>query len=98
MTRLVVSAQALEDVERLCDFLEQQLPLEAVRTAELIAEGLEILKNHPAIGRPAGQGLRELVISRGLTGYLALYAWDRDADLVAILVVRHQREAGYDAG
>ena len=98
MTRLVVSDQALEDVDRLCDFLEQQLPLEAARTAELIADGLEILKNHPAMGRPAGQGLRELVISRGRTGYLALYAWDRDADVVSVLALRHQREAGYDAG
>ena len=98
MTRLVVSDQALDDVGRLCDFLEQQLPLEAARTTELIADGLEILKNHPAIGRPAGQGLRELVISRGRTGYLALYAWDRDADVISVLALRQQREAGYDAG
>ena len=98
MTRLVVSARALDDLERLCEFLEQRLPLEAARTAELVADGLEILKNHPAIGRPAGHGLRELVISRGRTGYLALYAWDRDADVVSVLALRHQHEAGYDAG
>jgi plasmid stabilization system protein ParE len=95
VTRLVVSDQALEDVERLCDFLEQHLPFEAARTSELIADGLEILKDHPAVGRPIGHGLRELVISRGRTGYLALYAWDQDADVVSILALRHQREAGY---
>lgn len=98
MTRLIVSAGAFEDLERLCDFLELQFPLEAARTAELIAGGLEILKQHPAVGRPVGQGLRELVISRGRTGYLALYAYDQDADVVSVLGLRHQREAGYDPG
>ena len=98
MTRLVVSAKALEDLARLYDFLEQSLPAEAARTAELIADGLEILKDHPAVGRPMGRGLRELVISRGRTGYLALYVHDRDADAVSVLGLRHQREAGYDPG
>lgn len=98
MTRLVVSVEALEDLGRLCDFLEQSLPAEAARTAELIADGLEILKDHPAVGRPVGHGLRELVISRGRTGYLALYVYDRDADVVSVLGLRHQREAGYDPG
>lgn len=98
MTRLVVSAKALEDLGRLCDFLEQAVALEAARTAELIADGLEILKDHPGVGRPVGHGLRELVISRGRTGYLALYAYDRDADVVSVLGLRHQREAGYDPG
>jgi plasmid stabilization system protein ParE len=50
---------------------------------------------HPAVGRPVGANLRELVISRGRTGYLALYAYDDLADTVAVLAVRHQRESGY---
>jgi plasmid stabilization system protein ParE len=98
VTRLVVSARGLEDLARLCGFLEQSLPLEAARTAELIADGLDILKDHPGVGRPVGHGLRELVISRGRTGYLALYAYDQDADVVSVLGLRHQREAGYDPG
>lgn len=91
MTRLVVSARALEDLGRLCDSLERALALDAALTAELIADGLEILKRHPAVGRSVGQGLRELVISRGRTGYLALYAYDRDADVVSVLALQHQR-------
>ena len=39
--------------------------------------------------------LRELVISRGRTGYLALYAYDEVADLVTVLAVLHQREQDY---
>lgn len=97
MTRLIVSAGAADDLERLCEFLVGNLPEEAVRTVDIILGALEILKNHPAIGRPLGQGLRELVISRGRTGYLALYLYDEDADAVSILAVRHQREAGYQS-
>jgi len=39
--------------------------------------------------------MRELVISRGATGYLALYRFDPAVDAVRILRVRHQHEAGY---
>jgi plasmid stabilization system protein ParE len=95
MTRLVVTRKALADIERLAGFLAGSLPQVSDRTAGLIADGLEILKRHPAIGRPMGKGLRELVISRGRTGYLALYLYDAGADAALVLGVRHQREAGY---
>jgi hypothetical protein len=38
---------------------------------------------------------RELIISRGKTGYIALYEYDETADVVLVLAIRHQREAGY---
>ena len=40
-------------------------------------------------------GLRELVISRGRTGYVALYSLEEGQDAALILAIRHQREAGY---
>lgn len=39
--------------------------------------------------------LRELVISRGRTGYLALYRVDEAKARVLVLAIRHQREAGF---
>jgi hypothetical protein len=36
---------------------------------ELIEEAVTLLRRHPLIGRPVEQALRELVISRGKTGY-----------------------------
>lgn len=95
MTRLLISQRAATDIDRLCEFLLQALPQEAARTTDLIFEALEVLKSHPAIGRPLGQALRELVISRGKSGYLALYIYDEDADVVCVLAIKHQREAGY---
>ncbi len=95
MTRLVITSRAAADIERLVEFLVESMPQEAVKTAEIVFDGLEVLASHPAVGRPVAFNLRELVISRGRSGYLALYAYDDTADTVAVLAVRHQREAGY---
>lgn len=95
MTRVLLSEQAANDIDRLCDFLIDTLPSEAARTGDVIFDGIEILETHPSIGRPLGKGLRELVISRGRSGYLALYFYDEDADAVSVVAVRHQRESGY---
>ncbi len=56
-----------------------------------------MLREHPLIGRKVDHDLRELVISRGLTGYVALYDYDAGRDVVIVLAVRHQREGGYGA-
>lgn len=95
MARLIYSARALDDLERVTDFLVDTDPAAAAVTADLIAEAVAILAHHPLIGRPAEHGLRELVISRRRTGYIALYSFETAQDCVLILAVRHQREAGY---
>ena len=95
MTRWVLSIEAANDLDRLVDFLLATQPLAAARTNDLITDALCILERHPMIGHPIEQGLRELVISRGNSGYLALYQYDESADMVIVLAVRHQREQGY---
>lgn len=95
MARLIYTRQAFSDLERLTDFLLERDPVAARQTVELISEAVRILENHPLVGRPAEHGLRELVISRGRTGYLALYNHDEAQDVVLILTIRHQREAGH---
>lgn len=83
------------DVERLLDFLLTSHPEDADGLLEIIIDGLETLKHHPGIGRIYSNGLRELVISRGKSGYLALYEYNPILDRVDILRIRHQRESGY---
>lgn len=70
-------------------------PAAAVQTLDLIFDAITILERHPLIGRIAEDGLRELVISRGRSGYVALYEYLEPSDLVVVLAVRHQRESGY---
>lgn len=50
---------------------------------------------HPLLGRAAEDGRRELIISCGRYGSIAKYRGLPAEDLVLILAVRHQREAGY---
>lgn len=57
----------------------------------LFLDALGILERHPRMGRPLPQGLRELLISHGRSGYLALYSYDEHADIAAAPKVRHQR-------
>jgi plasmid stabilization system protein ParE len=95
MTDLVYASRALMDLERLSDFLQETDAQAAQDTAVLIFEALEILVQHPEIGRKVHFGQRELVISRRRTGYLALYRFLPDLDRILVLAVRHQRESGY---
>jgi plasmid stabilization system protein ParE len=95
MTRHLLSNDAAEDLAQLVDFLLSEHPEDAVATVDLIVDALKILNDHPLIGRPFEQGMRELVISRGKTGYLALYDYDEATNLVVVLAIRHQRERGY---
>ena len=95
MTELVYTEQALLDLERLSDFLLETDPPAAQDTAVLIFDALEILVRHPEMGRKVHFGQRELVISRGRTGYLALYRFLPHVDRILVLALRHQRESGY---
>jgi plasmid stabilization system protein ParE len=61
----------------------------------LIVCGLASLQDHPLIGRPVAAGLRELVLSRGNTGHVALYRYHDATDTALVLAIRHQREGGY---
>ncbi len=95
MTTLVYSERAVADLERLARFLKERETATATATANLIVSALEILRAHPQIGRLVERPLRELVISRGRTGYVALYLYDESLDTVTVHAIRHQREAGY---
>ena len=95
MTRWLISEDAAQDLEELVDFLRTHQADYAVETIDLILNALNILEQHPHIGRLVQNQLRELIISRGKTGYVALYEYDEAADVVLVLAIRHQREAGY---
>lgn len=92
MARLVFAPRALGDLERLAGSLLRQSAADAAATAPLISSALQVLKQHPMIGRPVEAGLRELLISRGHSGYVALYRYDPASDTVVVLAIRHQRE------
>lgn len=95
MAQVIYSEEAFTDVERIVEFLLESSPQAAAKTLEGIRSAIDILEAHPLIGRRADEHISELVISRGATGYLALYRFEPAFEVVRILRVRHQREAGY---
>ena len=96
MATLYYSERALEDLARLGDFLVDDDPGAATETAAIIVNGLEVLEMHPLIGRQVTGALRELVISRGRSGYLALYEYQPATDHVVVVAIRHQGDAGFE--
>ena len=95
MARISYAGRALSDLEQISDFLSDHGVDVQLEALDLIDEAISILAKHPFIGRQAEHDMRELVISQGRTGYVALYSYEVDSDAVLILAVRHQREAGF---
>jgi plasmid stabilization system protein ParE len=96
--RFTQDAQA--DLERLYDFILQRDDADrsiATRALDAIRNGIALLETSPFSCRKAAPGnafLRELVISFGAAGYVALFEID-NAKTVTVLAVRHQREDDY---
>jgi len=94
---IIFSDGAEADLEKVFEFNAERDPASALEHIETIQSAIAILKVHPEIGRRTHvrSTMRELVISKGATGYVALYEYFPLDDLVVIHAVRHQRETGY---
>ena len=95
MARVQITVRALADLERLFDFLAEHNPKLARERMLSVRRALELLADHPLLGRQAEDGRRELILSRGRFGYVAKYRWLSAEDVILILAVRHQLDAGY---
>jgi plasmid stabilization system protein ParE len=95
MAKIRIARKAQADLDRLFQFLFAEDAQLARKSMQAILEAISVLGGHPLIGRPLEADLRELVISRGRTGYVALYRYLPHKDTVRVLAIRHQREAGY---
>ena len=95
MAQVIYSDEAFADFERIIEFLLETSAETAAQTLVNIRSAIGILEAHPLIGRRIDHHIRELVISQGATGYVALYRIDPAIGLVRMLRIRHQREAGY---
>ena len=88
---------AAKDLQRLFDFLAEQDMKAVKRARTAIAKGLEFLRTFPFSCRKASPEhplLRELIISFGADGYVALFEIE-DSQTVTVLAIRHQREEDF---
>jgi plasmid stabilization system protein ParE len=95
MAQVVYSARSLAHIERAFQFLRDQNPAAAHDAVAAIQSAVDNLAAHPLIGRRIEGEVRELVISYGHTGYVALYRFVIPQNEVRILAIRHQRELGF---
>ena len=86
----VALAQLRGELQRLRDE-RQEL---AVQASTAIRSAVDALAVHPLLGRRAHGELRELIISCGRTGYVALYRFLVQRDEVRMLSLRSQRDVG----
>jgi len=92
---VVYPAASLANIERAFGFLRKDNPGAAIAAAAAIASAVDHLAMHPLIGRRVSGEIRELVVSYGQSGHIALYRFDVLRDEVRVLALRHQRELGY---
>jgi plasmid stabilization system protein ParE len=96
MPQLIWSPQALLDVQRLYRFLAPKNLEAAKRAVTAIRQGVNVLSAQPGMGRPVenmADEFRDWIIDFGDSGYVARYRVD--GQHLIILVVRHQKEAGF---
>lgn len=95
--RVRYTREARDDLLRLYRFLLDEDIDAARRAYEAIVKATEVLQDFPFTCRkadPANPFLRELLISFGASGYVALFEIEEN-ETVTILALRHQREKDY---
>jgi plasmid stabilization system protein ParE len=95
--RVILTEGGAQGLKRCQRFLAEKNPLAAVRAGRVIERYFELLETDPDIGRPFDDvpEFRELIITFGNSGYVALYYYEPETDTVSVLAFRHQKEAGY---
>ena len=88
--KTVWSRRAIRNLESLRDYIEQSSEQNAAATAMRILHAVDLLENHPAIGRPGRvMGTRELVIPD--TPYIVVYRVKRERLELTAVLHGHQR-------
>ncbi len=95
MAQIIYSDAAFADFERLIEFLLDASPSSVKEIVASIQSAILILADHPLVGRKRDAFRRELIISYGHSGYVAMYRYEAAHDVVRILRIKHQREAGF---
>ncbi|MGB8692089.1 MAG: type II toxin-antitoxin system RelE/ParE family toxin [Steroidobacteraceae bacterium] len=93
-----LTAEALEDLKRLYEFLVERDRDVAARALAAIERAFDLLAYSPFSCRKAllqkNPRWRELLIPFGHSGYVALFEID-DRRTITVTAVRHQREEDY---
>ncbi len=99
MPQISYAPETHEDFARFKNFLQEVAPEKVSEATEAIFESLEILEHTPLAGEPHplenAPEMRKIVIPYGQSGYVALYIFNKEQDLVTIHAIRHQKELNF---
>jgi toxin ParE1/3/4 len=91
---ILLSPDALSDIERVREFLDISNPDAAKRALRAIWTALEAVQNFPDLGRPTEDAdIRQIVIRFGAAGYVLRYTILPESSDVLVLRIWHGREA-----
>lgn len=96
MTRIEFASAVSEDFDRILDHLEKHEIADTHSRIEEIIQAIDVLQSNPLVGRPVRGKMRELIIGRQSRGHVALYQYVEEVDIVFVLAIRSQKEAGYN--
>lgn len=95
MPQIELAPEVLDDFDRFIDHMAQHGVTDIPDRIDEVLEAIQVLGHSPLIGRPVSGGKRELVIGKGVRGYVALYRYLEDIETVFVLAIRAQREFGF---
>ena len=91
---ILLSPDAVEDVERLREFLDQNSPNAARQALASIWAAIDRLPEFPDLGmRTADADIRQLVVRFGASGYIIRYTVLPEEGNILIIRIWHGREA-----
>jgi plasmid stabilization system protein ParE len=91
---ILLSPDAVDDIERLRSFLDQNNPDAARRALASIWTAIDRLQEFPDLGMPTDDAeIRQIVVRFGASGYIVRYARLREDGNVLITRIWHGREA-----
>lgn len=96
MSYIKYTEQAINDLQRLANFLENVAPEKVDNAINTIISKIDMLVNMPLLGvfvpNQKIDNLRKLSIPYGKNAYIVLYSYNETENLVIIQTIRHSRE------
>ena len=91
---ILLSPDAVLDIERLRSFLDQNNPNAAKRALAMIWTAVERLQEFPALGMPTGDtDIRQIMLRFGASGYIVRYVVVPETSDILVTRIWHGREA-----
>jgi plasmid stabilization system protein ParE len=91
---ILLSSEAVSDVERVRSFLERLNPDAAKRALKRIWDALDMVEKLPSLGRPTEHPeIRQIVVLFGASGYIVRYKFLHEQGTLLVTRIWHSREA-----